>query len=302
MKAFGLACVLAACSPRAKSAEPPVAPPVAPRPPVTLACIPAGAARLTNVAADGKRVRYCIADSDHCFTIDPDVAEPTGFARTTGAAPAPTGAYVETTQPRIEVCTSIDCTSLTAKVLPNAVDIRAATTSDGAFAAFLFGGATRKAYVEIWDVEQAKKVTTIKPSRGRACGDLAMLGGTVLLACGSQGTLFSLAGKQVAEAGGKNFVFGSFVPVDANIWAFLDERGTRIAFQDVIRGNVVKTVETSGVFVIGGGTQGHPGESALVRLGDGRLVVVASAPALGSVAAVDPKTGVVELRQAPPCR
>jgi hypothetical protein len=288
-----LVALLAACPPH-EPAPPPRDPTMVMPPRVTVTCMPAGTSKLTNVIAEGTRVRYCIADTDQCFAIDPDVADVKGFVKTDKPPAAVSGAYVETTQPRIEVCNSADCTSLTDKVLPAAAKLRAATTTDGAFAAVLFG-----AYVEIWDVATTpKKLSTIK----RPCENVAMLGQTVLLRCGAQATLYSLSGKKLADAGGKGFAVSSYVPVDGNLWAFLDERGTRVAVQDVAAGKVVKSIDTSGLFMIGAAQAGNPGESSLTRLADGRLVVIAGRPAIGSVAAIDPKTGALDLRQAPPCR
>jgi hypothetical protein len=291
--------VFAACAPTAPPAEPRDITAPVPRPPVTVTCIPTTSGKITNAAADGTRVRYCLGETTQCFAIDPDVAEIGGFAHVEAVPPPPPpGAYVETTQPRVEVCSSAECTSLTEKVLGNAAQIRAATTSDGLFAAFLFGATTPKSYVEIWDVTTTKKVATIrKPS----CDDVAMLGESVLLRCGTQSALFSRRGKKLADAGGKGFAFAAYVPLEGNQWAFLNDRGSKIAVQDVARGTVVKTIDTSGVFMIGGAQQGAPGESSLVKLGE-RLVVIAGAPALGSVAAIDPKTGAIELRQAPLCK
>ncbi len=304
MKSAAITALLAACGPTAPPEQPRDITAPTPRKPVTVTCIPSTGAKITNAIGEGKRVRYCLGDTKQCFAIDPDVADVGGFAHVEAVPPPPpAGAYVETTQPKVEVCGSVDCTTLTDKVLGNAAQIRAATTADGMFAAFLFAATTTKAYVEVWDVTTTKKLATIRPPKGQACGDVAMLGEVVLLRCGAQASLFSRQGKKLADAGGKGFELASYVPVEGNLWAFLDERGARIALQDVARGNVLKLIDTSGVFMIGGARQGtNLGESALVRLADGRLVVIAGAPALGSVAAVDPKTGVVELRQAPLCR
>lgn len=299
MKSLALI-ALAACAPTAPPAQPRDITAPVPRPPVTVTCIPKTAAKITYAIGEGQRVRYCLGETKQCFAIDPDVAEIGGFAHVEAVPPPPpAGAYVETTQPRVEVCSSAECTSLTTQVLGRAAQIRAATTADGMFAAFLFGATTPKSYVEIWDVTTTKKLSTIRKG---GCDDVAMLGETVLLRCGAQATLFTRAGKKLADAGGRGFAFATYVPLDGNLWAFLDERGANIAVQDVARGTVVKKIDTSGVFMIGGAQQGAPGESALVKLGDGRLVVIAGAPALGSVAAVDPKTGILELRQAPLCQ
>jgi hypothetical protein len=309
MRSVLFALALAACRPPAATG--PIDSPPPPPGAIEFACIPpAAGTRVTNAVADGTRIRYCIGDSDQCFVIDPDSTDVRSFARIAKPAPAPQGAYTETTPPRIEVCNSVDCTSLTNLVLPKVADIRAATSPDGAFAAFLFGGTAANGYVELWDVTTSKKISTVRYARGGfQCGDIAMLGQTLLVkasVCGSpaqvRGALFNVAGKKLADVGGKDFVIGPSAQIDDTTWAFLEDTGRSVAIQDVARGTLKKLVDTSGVFLIGAANQGGSGESALVQLGDGRLAVIAGSPAVGSVATVDPKTFVVELRQAPLCR
>jgi hypothetical protein len=47
---------------------------------------------------------------------------------------------------------------------------------------------------------------------------------------------------------------------------------------------------------------GTPGESALVRLADGRLVIIAGSPATGSLATVDVASGEIKVIAAPACK
>lgn len=220
-------------------------------------------------------------------------------------------ARVETTNPDIKVCASDTCKSLTPKVLPNAAQIRAATNADGTFAVFLLGDAERgRGYAEVWNVERSRKTATFRYARGEyKCGDVAMLGNTVYVSAsmcgapGARGALYTLKGRRIGFVGGRDFgVYGNaFAQVDERTWAFLEESGNKIAIQDVVRGKVLRTIDTSALFLIGGSEMGNPGESALVRLDDGKLALIASTPALGSVATIDPMTGDVEVRQAPAC-
>ena len=46
---------------------------------------------------------------------------------------------------------------------------------------------------------------------------------------------------------------------------------------------------------------GNPGESALVRLGTGKLAVIAGAPATGKIASIDTATGEITIARAPTC-
>ena len=93
-----------------------------------------------------------------------------------------------------------------------------------------------------------------------------------------------------------------YVHVDGATWAFLEENANQIVLQDVVKGKVWKTIDTSSLFDTGGAKMGTPGESALVRLSDGRLVVIAGSPATGNVATVDIGTGEVKVVPAPICK
>lgn len=280
-------------------------------PPVELACIPpAAGTKITDAVPEGRRIRYCIGDSDACFTIDPDNPDVRSFARIARTVPVSIAARAEATPPKIEICNAADCTSLTSLVLPKLSEMRAASTPDGAFAAFLFAGTTLKGYVEVWDVLQARKVATVRyPVRAtEPCADIEMLGDTLMVKTGAcnaaptRGTLFTLAGRRIADAGGKDFTLGSEVQLDGTMWAFLDATATKLVVQEVARGAVGRAVDTSGVFLIGGGKSGSASDAAIVKLGDGRLALVVGPPALGSVATIDPANGTVELRQAPVCQ
>ena len=71
------------------------------------------------------------------------------------------------------------------------------------------------------------------------------------------------------------------------MWAFLEENGNQIAPQDVAKGKIVKAIDVSALFADSGAEKmGNPGESAIVRLGNGKVAVIGGTPANGSVAIV----------------
>ena len=137
-----------------------------------------------------------------------------------------------------------------------------------------------------------------------------MLDNTIFLSaaqCGqpaARAGLYTLAGRKIANVGGKDFgtFGGSFVHVEGSTWAFLEENANQIVLQDVVKGKIVKTIDTAALFGSGGAQMGTPGESAIVRLTDGRLVIIAGSPATGSVAAVDPTSGEIKVVAAPVCK
>ena len=75
------------------------------------------------------------------------------------------------------------------------------------------------------------------------------------------------------------------------------------ALQDVAKGKVLKTIDVSALFEAEAGNAklGNPGESAIVRLGTGKVAVIGGPPATGSVAIVDLASGTVKVVHAPMC-
>jgi hypothetical protein len=297
----------------ASTNQPP--PKIAPAPP---ACVPVPeeVAPITSAAVDGSRVEYCVGDKpDQCYALD--VASG-GFEKLrerplqAGDPTKPEQARVEMTTPKLEICQSQTCTSLTPKVLPNAATIRAATNAEGTIAVFLLGDAAAgKGFAEVWDVTKGKRTSTFRYARGDfKCGEVAILGEIVYIAastCGApsaRGALFTLRGRRIANVGGKTDfgVYGrAFAQVDGNTWAFLEESGTKVAIQDVVKGKVEKTIDINALFRASNAEMGNPGESAIVRMGDGKLAIIAGAPATGSVATVDVTTGAINVVRAPSC-
>lgn len=267
---------------------------------------------ITNAVADGDRVQYCVGvSSDQCFGLDTAsgkferLAEPPKQEQA-GAA------KVVTTNPDLKVCQQTDCKTLTQKVIPAAAQIRAATNVTGSVAVFLLGDAEAgKGYAEVWDVTTQKKLSTFKYARGDfRCGDVAILDETIYLStatCGqpaARAALYSFKGKKIANVGGPDYgVYGNaYASVDDNVYAFLDENGAQIVVQDLAKGKVVKKIDTSVLFKdTSGASMGNPGESALVRIGAGKLAVIAGAPSTGHVAIVDVTTGEVKIVKATLC-
>ncbi len=279
-----------------------------PEVPAKPVCItpPDDAVNIDHASSDGSQVQYCIGDKE-CFAVDLG----TGTYHRLVEAPKESAprTRVEAVNPKLDICTGTTCTSLAHKVMPGTASMRAATNADGTFAVVLLGDAPKGVgYAEVWDVAKTKKAATFRYARGVfRCGEVAMLDNTIYLSatqCGqpaARAGLYTLKGRRIANVGGKDFgsFGGTYVHVEGATWAFLDENATRLVLQDVVKGKVWKTIDTSSLF--GESKMGTPGESALVRLADGRLVVIAGSPATGSIATVDVGTGDVTVTPAPLC-
>ncbi len=285
-------------------------------PPPAPACItvPESEAPISHASADATRVQFCVgAAAEQCFTYD--LAGKKLERLTTPPPAAAAGARVETTSPELRVCTGDECVSLTPKVLASVASLQATTNPTGTHAIVLLGDAsTGKGIAEVWDVAKARRVASIKYARGEfKCGQVAMAGDTIYLSASTcvspaaRGTLYSLAGKRLASVGGKDFgTFGTaFARVDGTTWGFLEENGSRLAIHDVVRGKLVKAIDTSALWSADGqkskAAMGNPGESALVRIGDGKLAVIAGSPATGKLAIIDVAAASVEVVAAPVC-
>jgi len=267
------------------------------------------AATIGHASSDGAQVQYCIGETD-CFAVD--LGSGTYHRLVEPPKRAAPRARVEAITPKLDICTGRTCTALAAKVMPSAAAMRAATNADGTFAVVLLGDAPKGAgYAEVWNVAKSKRTATFRYARGDfRCGEVAMLDNTIYLSaaqCGqpaARAGLYALNGRRIANVGGKDFgSFGSaYVQVDGATWAFLEENANQLVLQDVVKGKVWKTIDTSSLFEAGGAKMGTPGESALVRLSDGRIIVIAGSPATGTIAAIDICTGEVTVMPPPLCK
>jgi hypothetical protein len=289
-----------------------------PKPPPPCIAVPDDDAGIQHATVIGSRVGYCVGDgSDRCFALDIGNGE---LEHVAGPSPdideaAKTTAHVETANPELKVCTPAACKTLTSKILPGTAPLHAATNPAGTYAAVLLGDdEAGKGTAEVWDVAAGKRLAVIRYARGRfRCGDIAFVGDTVLVTArtcaepSARGALYTIKGRKLANVGGADFGLfgGAYVHLTGANWAFLEENGQRIAVQDVVKGKVLKTIDTSAIWqrpdAQGSDAIGNPGESALLSLAPGKVALVAGSPANGSVATVDIETGAVAITRAPLC-
>ena len=294
-----------------------VAPPVmAPAPPQAAVCIqpPDGEAKIRRATGIEGGVQFCLGEATECFAFDFASSALTRM-KTAPEGTETAGARIETTNPKLEVCTGSECTSLTPKVLAGVAPLHATTNAAGSVAVVLLGDAAAgKGYAEVWDVATAKRISSFKYARGEfKCGEVAMTGESIFLSAstcgapGARGALYTIKGKKIANIGTKDFgTFGSaHTLIEGTTWGFLEENGTRLAIQDVAKGKVIRTIDLTQLWTPDGqklkGAMGNPGESAIVSLGNGKVAVIAGAPSTGKLAVVDVTTGMVVLTQAPVC-
>lgn len=272
-------------------------------------------AKITRATGIEDGVQFCLGSAEKdCFAFDLGTATLTRM-KTAPATNAMTSARIETTNPKLEVCTGSECTSLTPKVLAGVAPLHATTNAAGTIAVVLLGDAAGgKGYAEVWDVAGTKRLSSFKYARGEfRCGEVAMTGDSIYLSAstcgapGARGALYTIKGKKIANVGNKDFgtFGGAFTLIEGTTWAFLEENATRIAIQDVAKGKVIRTIDLSPLWSPDGqklkGAMGNPGESAVVSLGNGKLAVIAGAPSTGKFAVVDVTTGAVTLAHAPVC-
>lgn len=332
---LAIATSLVACGGKAKPPPPPKPEPkvVKKPPPPPPVCVPALEPAMVGMAwADGGAARFCVSDGaeqNACFSVDLESKKYEKLDESpvaqTATIEAPT-ARVQASPTEVKVCTGegdAACKSLKPKV-PKDADhpIDAAVDPTGAWAVLMLGDAEAgKGVAEVWDVAKGKKTATIKYAKGdHKCGTAQVLGDVVYISASvcagpaAKGGLYSMKGKKLADVGGKDFgTYGATaVQVGATQWAFLEEGAGAIALQDVKTGKVDKTIDLLALWNGGGdgegGTDGeaprgggNPGESALVRGGDGKLVVIAGSPAAGTVGIVDMASGETAVIQSLAC-
>lgn len=228
-----------------------------PEPPPKPVCITPSedAVTIGHTSSDGDQVQYCLGDKE-CFAVD--LASGTYHRLVEPPKSAAPRARVEAVNPKLDICTGSTCTSLAPKVMPGTAAMRAATNPDGTYAVVLLGDAPKGAgYAEVWDVAKTKRSATFRYARGDyRCGEVAMLENTIYLSaaqCGqpaARAGLYRLDGRRIANVGGKDFgsFGGAYVHVDGATWAFLEENANQIVLQDVVKGKVWKTIDTSTLF------------------------------------------------------
>ncbi len=176
-----------------------------------------------------------------------------------------------------------------------------------------------------------------KCGHARVLGETVFVSADVCSGPAAHAVLYTSKGKRIADVGGKEF--GSYgtepVQVKDDTWAFLEENGAAIALQDVKTGKVVKTIDVGAVWAQqvaeasapaapsegeanakkkppadtpapagepAAPAMGNPGESVLVRGGDGKLVVITGGPSPGNVAIVDVESGEAKVWHARECK
>lgn len=322
--------VISACGGTSKPTAPPPQPVVAqkppPPPPPPPVCIPPSEPTIVTMATgDAAAASFCVgdgADQRACFAVDLD----SKAYEKLDASPIAQGATLDvprfaaaTTATEVKVCPAGDdtaCVTLKAKPAKGQTGpIDAAVNGDGTAAVLMLGNAEAgKGVAEVWDVAKNKKTATIKYAKGdhkcgtaQVLGDVVYINASVCAGPAAKGTLYSLKGKKLAEVGGKDFgTYGArAVQVEETRWAFLEEGAGAIALQDVKTGKVDKTID---LLPLWGGSDGgaeraggNPGESTLVRGGDGKLIVVTGSPVAGNVGVVDVASGEITVITALQC-
>ena len=192
----------------AQTVATPVMAPATPQAPV---CIqpPEEEAKITRATGIEGGVQFCVGtEATNCFAFELGTATLTRM-KTPPEGVAAAGARIESTNPKLEVCTGSQCTSLTPKILAGVAPLHATTNSAGTIAVVLLGDAAAgKGYAEVWDVALAKRMASFKYARGEfRCGEVAMTGNSIYLSAstcgapGARGALYSVKGKKIANVG-----------------------------------------------------------------------------------------------------
>jgi hypothetical protein len=323
--AFGVAGCGGGGEPKKKTTPKVVAVKKPPAPAPKPVCIAAGdgVAAIGSATGGAGGAEFCVstggADSSECFSVD--LASKTyermsgpPSAQAPGLAPSPV--RVETTPTEVTVCKGDDCKTIKPKVA--ASDNQLVAVANEEIAVVMVGdGEAGKNVAEVWDVAKGKKLTAIKYARGDfKCGVPKLLGATIFISASvcagpaSAGTLYSAKGKKLGDAGGKGFGTYSEVVVQVkdDVWAFLEENAAVVALQDVATGKIERTIPLGALWTEEGAApegdalpMGNPGETALVRGGDGKVLVISGSPSPGNIGVIDVATGKVEVIHAPRC-
>lgn len=331
--AAALAVLAAGCPAETKPPPPakpkvttrPVKKPVKKKPPPPVCVAQSEQAVIGMSSAEDGLVSFCVADGNgesQCYEVELErkkyerLPKPPLPQPATLATPA---ARVRSTASEVRVCVGDGdtCKSLKPKVKAGENPIEAAINSQGTMVAMLLGDADAgKGVAEVWSVgKKTKKLGTIKYAKGDyRCGTANVLDDLVFVSAGvcagpaARGALYSPKGKKVADVGGKDFGTYNTVPVEIgdHRWAFLSETGGVIAIHDSKTGKLEKTIDLLTLW--SGATDdeaatpaGNPGESVLLRGGDGKLLVVTGSPRAGNIGVVDIEGGTVDVIPAVVC-
>jgi hypothetical protein len=272
-------------------------------------------------SAEGDLVQYCVADGSgdpHCYAVELGQKKwdklPGPPLPQTPSIEAPV-ARLQSTPGEVRVCPIAGgaCKALKPRIRPGENPLEAAINAQGTWAAVLIGNAEAgKGQVQVWNVARKKKTAAIKYAKGDyKCGSAHVLDELVFISAGNclgpaaRGALYTTKGNKVADVGGKDFGTYGTVPVQLgeHRWAFLSETGGAIAIHDSGSGKLEKTIDLLALW--GGGDDdaagGNPGESALLRGAEGKLLVVTGSPRAGNVGVVDIEAGTVDVIAALPC-
>lgn len=295
----------------------PVDKPVKKKPPPPPVCVAQSELAVIGMsAADDGLVSFCVSDGNGgspCYSLELDgnklskLPSPPIPQAATREAPA---VRLQATPSEVEVCPvegEGKCARLKPKGKGGDNPIEAAVNRAGTTVVMLLGDAERgKGVAEVWSVAKKKKVATIKYARGDyRCGTAHVVDELVFVSAGvcagpaARGALYSAKGKKVADVGGADFGSYGAVPIEIgdHRWAFLSETAGVIAIHDSQTGALEKTIELTDLWAkVGDGmTGGNPGESVMLRGGDGKLVVITGSPKAGEVGVVDVESGAVEV-------
>ncbi|HVV83237.1 MAG TPA: hypothetical protein VHE35_09155 [Kofleriaceae bacterium] len=292
-------------------------------------------------AADGDLVQFCVADGNgdsKCYGVELGSKKWQRLERPPipqVASLEPPVAHLRSTPHEVEVCAGSGddaCNVLKPRVKKAENPIEAAVNGAGTYVAMMLGDAeSGKGYAEVWSVAKKKKVGTIKYAKGDyQCGTAHVVDDLVFVSAGlcagpsARGALYNAKGKKLADVGGADFGTYGTVPVQIgpHRWAFLSETGGVIAIHDSSTGKLEKTIDLLSLWAPAGGgasgggdagddggssddaapaTGGNPGESALLRGADGKLLVVTGSPHPGNIGIVDVDGGTVDVVAARPC-
>ena len=278
---------------------------------------------MSNV--EDELVSFCVSDGrgdPQCYSVDLASKKYEKLGRPPlpqRASLAPPVARLQSTAKEVRVCAGEEakgCKVLKPRIKKPENPIEASINTQGTIVAMLTGDAEAgKGIAEVWSVAKKKKTAKIAYAKGEyRCGsawvldELVYVSASNCMSPAAHGALYSAKGKKVADIGGSKD-FGTYgappVQLGDHRWAFLSETGGVIAIHDTKTGKLEKTIDLlalwSGAGEAADATGGNPGESALLRGADGKLLVVSGSPHAGNIGVVDLESGNVDVIMSNPC-